>query len=41
MRDIVYFSFKDSSAGQIINMLSPNKKKKINCIISEHKRSHL
>lgn len=37
MKDIAFFSFKDSSTGQIINMLSPNEKKKINCIISINK----
>lgn len=28
MKDIAIFSFKDSSAGQIINMLSSSEKKK-------------
>ena len=37
MKDIAIFSFKDSSAGQIINMLSSREKKKINCIISINK----
>jgi len=37
MRDIAFFSFKDISAGKIINILGKNKIKKINCIMSINK----
>jgi len=37
MKNIAIFGFRDSSTGQLINMLSPKYKKKLNCIISYSK----
>jgi len=34
MKDIAIFGFKDSSTGQLINMLDDKYKKKLNCIFS-------
>lgn len=34
MKDIAIFGYKDSSVGQLINMLNTKIKKKLNCIIS-------
>ncbi len=41
MKDIAIFGHKDSSSGQLINMLSKKNRKKLNCIISIKKKINL
>ena len=40
-KDIAIFGFKDSSVGQLINMLPLSQKKKLNCIIISEKISKI
>ena len=41
MKDIAIFGFKDSSTGQLINMLDDKYKKKLNCIFNVNKISKI
>ena len=41
MKDIAIFGFKDSSVGQLINMLDNKLKRRINCIFSLSKISQI